>query len=606
MKRLIFLALLLFTVFSSYAQNPIKFRLSAEVFEAAKDTVKVNTQGTALRKGDQFTMYVSGAGNGNTTTRQLLFDLQYDNSALVLNSIVNTGTGGNGGILPQGSNAQESYYQYPGYAYAPNSNNTTSNGTNNYQYATYTYTANGPSTIVRYNLTWSGTAGMPYGGYWGFIKLTFTVKQDMVGFNMNPVKLNFVAGWTGTGALTPTLQESPLTTQIYLNPNWDSYVNAKIDVNSNLTTISPMKVMFVDTATNVAHLFDVTSNGSVNVDNTKLAPNKVYRVQAMVNMDKLYNIYNAAVTVSDFTGPQNEFVKTGLDGTPALVNMTTGASFLAADMNNDKKFDGADLPKLLAAAVAQDTLIQLPQGYTPGSNGFMSVWTFPDTTFNNMTPESWKTVSVGPGVLFRTGTLGQHLPLNLKYLLWGDVNRSHSSQVVVNNTTIVTKAVPSLISSGAMTNSINSSVVKLSTSTTEVPTIEANLNNLVVTSNTVNIPVKIDTRGIQLSALQFEFQYDPSKIKFEELVLNLPNTWYAFVNNKTGKVKFGALDRSTTGAVTGELTPFTLKFSTLQPGVDLITNVKITPTMDASDVNGNQIKIDLNTTTIKLTGYNNF
>lgn len=604
MRILLVISVLLLTV-GAYAQNPIKFRLSSEVFTEPKDTVKFNINGQNLKKGDQFVMYISGAGNGNTTTRQLLFDLQYDNNALTLNSINNTGTGGNGGILPQGSNAQESLFQYPGYSFARNSNNTTSNGTTNYQFAQYQYVAGGPSTIVRYNLTWSGTAGMPYGGYWGFIKLVFTVKSSLVGFNVSPVQLNFVAGWNGQGVLDPTFQENPLQTQIYLNPNFDSYVNAKVDINQNLTSIAPMKVLFMDTTTKVGDLFDITTTGQVNVDNTKLKPNTVYRVLAMVNMDKLYQLYNSAVTVSDFTGPQNEFVKTGLDGTPALVNMTTGASFLAADMNNDKKFDGGDLPKLLAAAVSQDTLIQLPQGYTPGTNGFMSVWTFRDTAFNNMTPNSWKTVDPGTGVLFKTGAIGEHLPLNLKYLLWGDVNRSHSSQVVRNNTTVVSSAPPSLITSGIMTNSMNTGV-NFGGVMNEVQTIEVNLNNVTVTSNTINIPVSVDTKGVNLSALQFEFQYDPTKIKFEELKLNLPNTWYTFVNSKTGKVKFGALDRSAENPVSGVLTPFTLKFSTLVPGVDILSTVKVTPTMDASDKNGNQVGITLNTTTIRLTGYNNF
>lgn len=589
--RKVLLVLCLLVSFSAFAQNPIKFRLSADVFAEPKDSVKFNKNGGVLKKGDQFYMYVSGAGNGNTTTRQLLFDFQFDNSALVLNAVNNTGTGGNGGILPQGSNAQETYTQYPGYSFNKTAQNTTSNGTANYMQASYQYVASGPSTVVRYSLTWSGTAGMPYGGYWGFIKLTFTVKQDMVGFNLNPVQLNFVSAWNGQGVQEPTFQENPLKTIIYLNPNPDSYVNAKIDINANMTSIAPMKVLFMDTVTKVGNLFDITSNGQVNVDQTKLAPNTVYRVLGMINMDKLYQIYNAAVTVSDFTGPQNEFTKTGLDGTPANINMTTGPSYLSADMNTDKKFDGGDLPLLLAAAVSQDTLVMLPSGYVPGSNGFMSVWTFRDTLFNNMTPTSWKTVDLTQGVIFKTGQIGDYLPLNLKYLLWGDVNRSHSSQVVRDNNTIV--------------NSANS-MIRSSSVVTSAP-IDVSLNNLVVTSNTVSIPVLVNTGSTELSALQFEFQYDPAKIKFEELSLGLPNTWYTFVNSKSGKVKFGALDKSMTASpIKGELTPFTLKFSTLVPGVDILTSVKITKTMDASDTNGNQVGINLNTTSIKLTGYNNF
>jgi hypothetical protein len=604
MKQLtLFLGLLLLGI-NSYSQNPIKFRWSSEVNDQAVDTVKNNVNGTSLHKGDNFVMYLSAAGNGNTTTRQLLLDFQYQNTALELVSIANTGTGGNGGILPQNSNAQESYYQYPGYTFTNTTQNSTSNGTTNYQYCQYSYTSGGPNTIVRYNLTWSSTQGMPYGNYWGLLKLTFKVKTTMTGFNMNPVKLNFVAAWTGAGAYDATTQENPLKETIYLNPNADSYVNAKIDINANMTTVSPMKVMFYDTLSKIGYLNDITSDGTVNVNQSQLQANTVYRVMAMVNMDKLTQIQNAAVTVSDFTGPQNEFVKTGLDGTPANINMTTGASYLSADMNNDKVFNGGDLPILLASAVGLDTLLKTPQGYVAGTNGYMSVWTFTDTVFNNITTANWAKTDLMSGVYFKTGRVGDYLPLNLKYLLWGDVNRSHSSQVVNSQGSIVSTALPSLKSSGIAANAVSANMFM--NTTKEIQGIDVSLNNLTVTSNNIEIPITVDTKGLNVGALQFQFEYDPTKIKFEELASTLPGTWYMFANSKEGKVKFGAIDNQNKTPLTGSSSPFKLKFSTIGNGVDLLTSIKVSPSMDASDNIGNQLGINLNTTQIKLTGYNNF
>lgn len=604
MKKLLVLLLTLVSM-AAYSQNPIKFRFSSEVFGNTKDTVKLNAQGTNLKKGNTFVMYLAAAGNSNTTTRQILLDFQYQNTALELISIANTGTGGNGGILPQGSNAQESYYQYPGYKFINNTNNSTSNGTTNYQYGAYSYTQGGPNTIVRYNLTWASTNGMPYGDYWSMIKLTFKVKDSLVGFAMDPIKLNFVAAWDGMGVMEATTMENPLKTNIYLNPNPDSYVNAKIDINANMTTISPMKVTFYDTTSKMGYLYDITSDGTVNVNQSQLMANRTYKVMAMINMDKLNQIQNGAVTVSDFTGPQNEFVKTNLDGTPANINMTTGASYLAADMNNDKKFDGGDLPILLASAVGLDTLLKTPSGYTVGNGGYMSIWTFRDTVFNNMTTTSWKDVDLNKGVLFTTGNIGDFKPLNLKYLLWGDVNRSHSSQVVNNSNSIVTSAVRSLQTSGVRSNAITS--MAFMNTIQDIQSIDVNLTNNTVTSNNISIPVSIDTKNSSVSALQFQFEYDPTKIKFEELKSNLPNTWYIFANSKEGKVKFGALDKNATATpLKGVSTPFTLLFSTIGSGIDILTSVKVSQVMDASDTNGNQLGINLNTTTIKLTGYNNF
>jgi hypothetical protein len=52
--------------------------------------------------------------------------------------------------------------------------------------------------------------------------------------------------------------------------------------------------------------------------------------------------------------------------------------------------------------------------------------------------------------------------------------------------------------------------------------------------------------------------------------------------------------------------PFKLKFSTIGDGVDVLTSLKVSQTMDAADNKGNQLGVVLNMTNIKLTGYNNF
>ena len=140
----------------------------------------------------------------------------------------------------------------------------------------------------------------------------------------------------------------------------------------------------------------------------------------------------------------------------------------------------------------------------------------------------------------------------------------------------------------------------------DITSIDVNLSNITVTSNTIEIPVTVDTKGTALGGLQFQFDYDPTKIKFEELASVLPDNWYVFANAKEGRVKFGALEQNSKIWATGILTPFKLKFSTIGDGVDILTSVKVSSTMDASSVNGTQLGINLNKTQIKLTGYNNF
>jgi hypothetical protein len=94
----------------------------------------------------------------------------------------------------------------------------------------------------------------------------------------------------------------------------------------------------------------------------------------------------------------------------------------------------------------------------------------------------------------------------------------------------------------------------------------------------------------------------------ETIKEKLLNIWNSFTKGKTeeGKVKFGAIDQNNKISIKGNLTPFKLRFSTIGNGVDILTSVKVSPTMDASSSNGTQLGINLNTTQIKLTGYKNF
>jgi hypothetical protein len=235
--------------------------------------------------------------------------------------------------------------------------------------------------------------------------------------------------------------------------------------------------------------------------------------------------------------------------------------------------------------------------------------------FNTSVNNSWSAITTAnwtnityPRTYFKTTTLGTNQILDLKYLLWGDVNRSHSSQVVTTSggsSTVQTNAVNSLSTNSAFMSMAMANMAYINTPN-DIAGIDVNLTNITVTSNTIEIPVDLDTKGANVGGLQLEFQYDPTKIKFEEIVSNVPNTWYVFATSKDGKVKFGALDQNNKTGIKGVNTPFKLKFSTIGSGVDILTSIRVSPTMDASSINGTQLGINLNRTQIKLTGYNNF
>jgi len=695
---------------SSFAQ--IKFRALSSV------------GGATLDRGGTFEYILQANGNSNNTTRQILVDMQYDQTNFELVSVNHTGTGGNGGILPGGSTISLSHTNYADYTWnavtSGNSANNTSNGTTNYQYASYTYNgAGGQNAILRTTLTWSTTSAMPYTSYDRLIVYVFRLKAASTAYTFNPIKLNFVAGWNASGVQEATIMESPLSTSVTMNQNFGKYVSAKVDLNSNLYNLSALKLSFRDTLTNQGQLFSVLADGTADINQSLLTANTVYDVSLMHNMDKIYDIYNSAITISDFTTAQAEFTSMGLTPTKG-VNLNTGQALYAADINKNKVIDGGDLPRLLGQVAGKDTLMTLPAGYTAGSGGWMSlptwkaadattvygqvewayvspnsystgvsalridmrefpagttpnqiksvqlfdVYTGPveymsedaawalykvpssftkatdgtsvyaayirqnqtdynfraefeiNTSVNNswgaITTSNWNTITY-PKTYFKTGTLGTNAILDLKYLLWGDVNRSHSSQVVTTSggsSTIQTNAIPSL----QMNMAFNEITSKMSMASTgpyintdfAYTSIDVNLSNQTVTSNVIEIPVNIDTKGNSVGGLQLEFIYDPNKIKFEELASTLPASWYVFANAKNGVVKFGALDQNNSTPIKGTNLPFKLKFSTIGDGVDVLTSLKVSPTMDASDNKGNQLGVVLNTTNIKLTGYNNF
>ena len=707
-KILLFLGL--FMSLTSFAQ--IKFRALSSV------------GGATLDRGGTFEYILQANGNSNNTTRQILVDMQYDQTNFELVSVNHTGTGGNGGVLPQGSTINLSYYNYANYTWnavtSGNSANNTSNGTTNYQYANYTYNGvGGANAILRTTLTWSTSNAMPYTGYDRLIVFVFRLKAASTAYTFNPIKLNFVAGWNAAGASDATIMESPLSTSVTMNQNFGKYVSAKVDLNSNLYNLSSLKLSFRDTLTNQGQLFSVLADGTADINQSLLAANTVYDVSLMHNMDKIYDIYNSAITISDFTTAQAEFTSMGLTPTKG-VNLNTGQALYAADINKNKVIDGGDLPRLLGQVAGKDTLMTLPAGYTVGNGGWMSlptwkaadatttwgqtewayvspnsystgvsalridmrkfpagttpnqiksiqlfdVYTGPieymsedaawalykvpssftkatdgtsvyaayirqnqtdynfraefemNTSVNNswgsITTSNWNAIT-SPKTYFKTGTLGTNAILDLKYLLWGDVNRSHSSQVVTTSggsSTIQTNAIPSL----QMNMAFNEITSKMSMASTgpyintdfAYTSIDVNLSNQTVTSNTIEIPVNIDTKGNSVGGLQLEFIYDPNKIKFEELASTLPNSWYVFANAKNGVVKFGALDQNNSAPIKGTNLPFKLKFSTIGDGVNVLTALKVSPTMDASDNKGNQLGVILNTTNIKLIGYNNF
>ena len=577
MKQILTLLLLL-VGFNSYSQNWPKIWVPSSV------TKDIN--GGTISKGDTVDVVIEMNRNYNdqepssNQIRSILFDLQHQNDAFKLIDMIVPTIGS--GAIPNTSYSI-SKNEYPGYSYLENTLNTTTNGNTNYNYCNYTYDPTSVKQITRVSLNINDNLGNGV----VFI-LRFIALNPNAGYVYDPLKMNFAACFTttyGTGGSIMTNQVCPFV----LDPSANSLLTLKMENNSNLG-IGYMPKVYIgeyaqDGTTQVGvREFDIASNGVVNVDQSWLKTNTNYFIMPFAPLDSAYSIQDKSVTVSDFTSAQTEFINQNLDKTYSNSNMQTGMSYYASDVDKNQIFDAADVNKIFAQVTGAGHLLIVNQANSYNSSVFTF---FTDSMYNNLKTTNWSTINPWK-IDFKTSTINQNV--NLKYSVLGDINRSHSSQVITTTGQVISNAI-----AGAFINTSN-----------EISNIDINLNNVTVTTDNIEIPFKVDSKTNKTSALQFEVVYDATKIKFEEIKSELPNTWFTFINPTTGKIKFGAIDKDLKTPITGATVPFKLRFSSIGSGVDVLSQIKITSNMDASDNKGNQLGINLNISTIKLTGYNKF
>ena len=579
MKQTLVLLLLL-VGFNSYSQNWPKIWLPSSV------TKDIN--GGTISKGDTVDVVIEMNRNYNdqepasNQIRSILFDFQHQNDAFQLISMIVPTIGS--GAIPN-TNYSISKNEYPGYSYLESTLNTTTNGNTNYNYCNYTYDATSVNQITRVSLNINDNLNNGV-----IFILRFIALNPKAGYTYDPLKMNFAACFTttyGAGGSIMINQVCPFV----LDPAANSLLTLKMENNSNLDMGYMPKVYIGEYAqdgiTQVdAREFNIASNGVVNVDQSWLKINTKYFIIPWAPLDSAYSIQDKAVTVSDFTAAQTEFINQNLDKTYSNSNMQTGMSYYAADVDHNQIFDAADVNKIFAQVTGAEHLLVVNQANSYNNSVFTF---FTDSMYNNLKTDNWSTINSWK-VNFKTSTINQNV--NLKYSVLGDINRSHSSQVITTTGQIVSNRIAR---QSSFINTPN-----------EISNIDVNLNNVTVTSDNIEIPFKVDSKTNKTSALQFEVVYDATKIKFEEIKSELPNTWFTFINPTTGKVKFGAIDKDLKTPITGATVPFKLRFSAVGSGVDVLSQIKITSNMDASDNKGNQLGINLNIVTIKLTGYNKF
>jgi hypothetical protein len=543
------------------------------------NVIDKNINGGVIVKNDTIELEVKINPN-MSDVRSVYFDFQHQKDAITLLDITR------GAAIPQAASFSVDNYYYPNCKFNRTAQNTTTDGWANWANANYTCDASTVpyAAINRIMVNVSSATNLDQATY---IKLRFRVTNVDAGFPYDSIYMNFAVAYNATGGeMRPTGNTAPTRAWVQLQPGANNLITGQLKHSENVSSTikSNMTVMVTDTAS------PPVTKGSVVIGTAgsfgfaqQLQTSTPYRLRLFVPSEQLSPLSLSATTVSDYTMAFREFLTQNLDGTFKNNNIDKGIKYWAADVNNNGNFDGGDLQRLFNAVTGLDTIMK-PASQC-GVGCLMSLPVMSTTAFDGLTLTSWKTVTLGSTsfVPFTTTTAEQQMSVN--YVLKGDVNLSHSSPVTAQQ--VAGMRMGSLVVPGASS-------------------IDVNLNNVVVTSNTINIPFTLDTRGIKLTALQFEVKYDATKVKFEKMDVNTPS-WVSFVNPMGNVIRFGALDRELKNTLSGSnLVPFRLHFSALQSGVDLNTAVEIVPIMDAADDKGNQVGITLNTNVIKLIGANFF
>jgi hypothetical protein len=543
LKKLI-LSLVTFLCVSVTAQIPTIY--------LEKSSITKNTKDTSILKGDTVDMVIMYK-EGASSTRTLYFDFQYNYKTYTILGVTNFSD--DSSAMPSGATMSIQNSYHPGFTYQRNIQNTTQNGSQNYNYANYVYSSASNNAIQRIYTTVASNSNLRDGKY---IKIRLKVNTVAAGTAYDSLYMNFVSGWKSDGTYIDTYMPLPKSTFITLDANANTLLTGNIYKNSAVQT----SIKFTDSASTNSITFTPDVNGAFKAS-TELLPNKTYKVSVVI--DSLLNATKSAVTVSDATAALNEFGSVNLDGTFNKTNLKSGAAWLAADVNYNGSFDAADPYLLLAQVAATNNIVP-------------KVYTYTRAEFGK------DTLPVQDFVYFRTTTTNKALELN--YLIAGDINRSHSSQVVASDGTIQSFSL------------VNTPIQKKA--------IAVSLANAVIESDNISIPISVNTNDLSICGLQFEFTYDATKLQLQEIKANTNASWLNFFTNGDGYVKFGGIDKTLKEPIKGDIVPFTIKFKAISAGANINTYVGVTDNMDASDNKGNQIGISLNTALIRLIGINNF
>jgi hypothetical protein len=340
---------------------------------------------------------------------------------------------------------------------------------------------------------------------------------------------------------------------------------------SSTGLIPTVKCYNFNTGALVASTVPNESTGLYTLNN--IDKNTKYRIDLVFPTDSLASLRDRAVTIADAVKSFNEFVSADIDQNYTRQYLKHGLSYLISDLNFNKQLDGGD-PYRIYASVA---------GLSPiPTNNLINV--FKKEQFDSLvlSPNQWQSWAnyINKGISITDSVGSTDLTsLDIKYFILGDVDRTHSSPVFTPAGVEVTAAV--------FKGNYN----------VRIPNTSAGQGQ------SLFVPMNVSTNGLYNTGMQFEMRYDKTKVRFDEVISNIPGPWLQYVthDSENGIIRFGGMNNQKTGYLQGDVTPYRLKFSPIVPNVDITSYVYVRKLMDASDAEGDHFNISLESSVITLT-----
>lgn len=429
---------------------------------------------------------------------------------------------------------------------------------NTYTNGTYSYTSNNDWTIGRNYLVLSSGSTIAADGY--IIHNKYKINQVAPNYVSDTITVNwarmFKVDGTTIGDNVAQLTNQKLAIKLLGNLT----LSGKVWLGPSMT-LRP--VVWCYQANNNSFIDSVTVNadGTYTLDN--IDENTRYKLEVRFP-SPLATIRDQSVTISDAVKTYDEYINTDVNQAYSRQYLRNGLAYLIADVNKTGTLDGGD-PYSIYASVS---------GLRPIDTAKL-INVLPKNTYDSLALgvnqwNDWSGYINGVTHIFDSVGLVNLTGVDIKYFILGDVDRTHSSPVYDAQGNLVAR--PNYIGTLDVT----------------IPNVTA------PTGQAMYANFNINTNGRNNDGLQFEMRYDPTKVKFEEIISNIQTPWLQYVTHDepNGIIRFGGMNNQKVGSLAGSVTPFKLKFSPIGNN-DIMTNVYVRSLMDAADKNGDHFNINL-------------